>query len=429
MKKILRHGGRFELLRLSLILILLHVLGITKASAQVRQEDTQISATPTPLPIAEARLGLSGLRGVPEDWLGSPARVLTAFGGLPPTFTLPAPSLPRIKPSLPSVPVVPVRPVPAIPRASPNVPVGPGSPQGPGQNPSLPSGLGSFQGPSNSGEGRVQIDDANIPSGILGRKIELGGDVYYHEYEALQIENPLFIQVRSSWEKLDAAWSIRAFLIKRELKDRWEALRSRQVQLMARAKSFDTLWPGLRIEERGEDFKRGWASLTADLALWNAEATDYRARCEGRPGGPSCFSDYRRLLDAWSRLNARDSVLRRDWQRVAEDYNRFFREMKPYFDDVEAWQVDLLDFNGRMQKATIGQSFASAPEPPGWTQEWKPINSPDGKVRWRDPDGNVWTWHPDPGGAHGRGGDHWDVGTPDGRQYWVDPATGEWHEK
>lgn len=429
MKFNLRREGTPGLVLLTLALIQILVVLHRDAYAQVRQDEAPIAGTPTPLPLAEARLAISSFRGVPEDWVGSPAGILTAFGGLPPTFSLPAPTLPSIKPSLPSVPVVPVRPVPANPRPGPNVPSVPGSPQGQGQNPVLPSGPGRLQGPSQSGEGRIQIDDAHIPSGVLGRKIELGGDVYYHAYESLQVENPLYTQVRSNWEKVDAAWSIRAFLVRREFKNQWEGLRSRQVQLMARAKAFDTLWPGLRIEERGEAFKRGWASLTTDFALWNAEAAEYRARCEGRPGGPSCFRDYRRLLDEWSPLVARDSKLRSDWERVAEDINRFFRDMKPYFDDVEAWQNDLLEFNGRMQNATVGQSFASAPEPPGWTQDWKPINSPDGKVRWRDPEGNVWTWHPDPGGAHGRGGDHWDVGTPDGRQFWVDPTTGEWHEK
>ncbi|MBI5624773.1 MAG: hypothetical protein HY924_13420 [Elusimicrobia bacterium] len=71
----------------------------------------------------------------------------------------------------------------------------------------------------------------------------------------------------------------------------------------------------------------------------------------------------------------------------------------------------------------------NAPLPPGWTPEWQPVDLGDGKTRWRDPFGNIWTWHPDPTSGHGRGGDHWDVGTPDGRQYWVDPKTGEWHPK
>lgn len=138
-----------------------------------------------------------------------------------------------------------------------------------------------------------------------------------------------------------------------------------------------------------------------------------------------CVGEIERLKPL---ISHRESVKKDFFQQMA-DYNEtiarpVLRKADEWTRSVTGWEGKVLDFNQRLESA-----LTAAPRPPGWTPEWQQVVNPDGKVRWRDPKGNVWTWHFDPENLHGNGGNHWDVGTPQGVQYWVDPVTGEWHKK
>lgn len=315
------------------------------AWAQETRADNPLIENSRPLPLGAARLSLSSLSQPPAGWIGSPEGLAVAFGGS---------TLPSFTPTLPNPPdptVRPQNPPPNIPESGTRRVHPRGDTSEESQNPNLPTHR-TPNSPTPGAEGRtVTIDDARLPEGAVGRKVELGGGAAYYTYVPLQGENPLFTQVRANWERLNAAWSLRSFLLRRELKDHWVELQTRQAELITRARALDTTWPGLRIEARGEIYRRGWASLTSDLSAWHSAAQSYKGRCEGKPGGAACFQEYRRLLDEWSSIQSREGALFEEWGRAAEDGTRFYAKMESYFNEVEIWQAELIEFNRQLQAA------------------------------------------------------------------------------
>lgn len=316
----------------------------------MRVDDVRL---PEPIPIAASRLGLScfvqasAVGGVTAEGLA------VALGG---------PSLPSFSSPLP-LPLVPkpVRSRPLPPSPNPTSP-----PDEPRRqlidrvNPALPNS-GSIDRFNERPEVEsIQIEGAGLPGGVIGDKVELGGGAYYYACVSLQGENPLFVAVRANWAKVESSWSPRAYFLRREFQSRWEPLLARQRGLIAQARAFDSLWPGLRVEARGEDFRNGWLRLSSDFSDWNSAASDYKRRCEGQGAGPSCLGEYRRLVSSLPVLEKRQDELVAAWAKTAEDINGFYAQMQGYFSEVEKWQVDLLEFNADLQAAGGDHYFAAS---------------------------------------------------------------------
>lgn len=311
--------------------------------AQIARADSPSANNSIPLPIGQSRLSLSSLQQPPDGWTGSPDAVLAAFGG---------PSLPSFSSPLPNPPAPPIK-IPPTLRASPET-GGVRPPPRDGDtssqvNPSLPSRQRPTLPTTEDDAGSISIGDARLPEGALGARIEIGGGAYYHSYVPLQVENPLFAQVKANWAKLGASWSPRAFFLRRNLDGRWTSLQSRQTQLMSRAHELDNAWGGLRIEERAEEFRRGWGPSSEELNSWNTAALDYKGRCENRPPTQNCRQEYRHLIGELSRLQLRESLLLEEWGQAVEDVNAFYQTLSHYVDEVEIWQGELLEFNRRLQ--------------------------------------------------------------------------------
>lgn len=140
--------------------------------------------------------------------------------------------------------------------------------------------------------------------------IPVAGGASYLAYVPLSGENPLFVQVRSNWARVQAAWSIRAWLVRRDLGAVWSDLERRQAELRARAAAFDAAWPRMRIEDRAEAFNRTYRLWEERVAVWRNDADSYEQRCAGRGPSTFCVSEYKRLTAEWREIESRGESIR-----------------------------------------------------------------------------------------------------------------------
>lgn len=274
-----------------------------------------------------------------------------------------------------------------------------------------------------------------LPPGIINRPPP---GFYYYPPGKMDIPVPEWGEAVRLRDKLQKANGLDA-RTRQELELPWPWLEMKRGELEREARNLDRAWERIRpgIEIAINAYITEYWRIVEENKNLQADILTYQTYCSRTVPPEDLGWAQRECLDKFNALKKRESdLIGADEANTANFAANVVAAMDAVSVDITAyrkrfehWQDKVLDFIARSSEALKKDGDDDAPLPLGWSPDWERIPSTDGKVRWRDPDGNVWTWHSDPSDRHGRGGDHWDVGTPDGRQFWVDPQTGVWHPK